>query len=146
MFIVNVIVPYNMNHNAEPEAVDLLMEVEKLDQLVQFTNENNYERVGLYLLSCSNYAADTDEMMKAFRTAFEIYMKHNQYPLALRVAQKMNDNELVKKVFTTCRDNVTLKQLAFMIGRQRTAFDLNSENPVFAKLEADIPGIKEIFS
>jgi hypothetical protein len=58
----------------------------------------------------------------------------------------MNDNELVKKVFTTCRDNVTLKQLAFMIGRQRTAFDLNSENPVFAKLEADIPGIKEIFS
>jgi 26S proteasome regulatory subunit N1 len=34
MFIVNVIVPYNMNHNAEPEAVDLLMEVEKLDQLV----------------------------------------------------------------------------------------------------------------
>lgn len=58
----------------------------------------------------------------------------------------MNDHELVKNVFTTCKDPVTIKQLAFMIGRQRTAFDLNSENPVFAKLETEIQGIKEIFS
>jgi 26S proteasome regulatory subunit N1 len=42
-----------MKHNEEPEAVDLLMEVERLDKLTQFTTVNNFERVCLYLLSCA---------------------------------------------------------------------------------------------
>ena len=65
-FLVNLIVPYNMEHHAEPEAVDLLMEIEQLPQIVQYTNEGNYERVCLYLLSCSSYASDPEEMKKAF--------------------------------------------------------------------------------
>jgi 26S proteasome regulatory subunit N1 len=63
-----------MKHHEEPEAVDLLMEVENLDKLLQFTTEHNYERVCLYLLSCAQYAADPEEMMRAFRTAYDIYM------------------------------------------------------------------------
>lgn len=75
-----------MKNHEEPEAVDLLMEVESLEKLVKFTNESNYERVGLYLLSCAYYAADPEEMIKAFKTTFSIYMKEKKYPQALRVA------------------------------------------------------------
>ena len=43
------IVPYLMEHNTEAEACDLLMEVEKLDDLEQYVDENAYQRVCLYL-------------------------------------------------------------------------------------------------
>jgi 26S proteasome regulatory subunit N1 len=86
MGLVEIIIPYFMKNHEEPEAVDLLMEVESLEKLVTFTNESNFERVGLYLLSCAQYAADPDEMMRAFRTAYNIYMNQKKYPQALRVA------------------------------------------------------------
>lgn len=43
------IVPYHMDHNAEAEACDLLMEIEKLDILKNYVDENAYPRVCLYL-------------------------------------------------------------------------------------------------
>lgn len=60
--LVDQIIPEYINHNEEPEAVDLLLEVERLGALIEFTNPNNFERVCNYLLSCSDYAADTEEM------------------------------------------------------------------------------------
>lgn len=60
--LVDQIIPEFINHNEEPEAVDLLLEVERLGALIDFTNPNNFERVCNYLLSCSDYAADTEEM------------------------------------------------------------------------------------
>lgn len=53
MELVEVIIPYFMKNHEEPEAVDLLMEVEALEKLVKFTSDSNYERVCLYLLSCA---------------------------------------------------------------------------------------------
>jgi len=84
--LVDQIIPEFINHNEEPEAVDLLLEVERLGALIEFTNPNNYERVCNYLLSCSDYAADTEEMQLTFRTAFDIYRKFRRYPEAMRVA------------------------------------------------------------
>lgn len=51
--LVDIIIPYFMKNHEEPEAVDLLMEVEGLDKLVTFSNEANFERVCLYLQSCA---------------------------------------------------------------------------------------------
>jgi 26S proteasome regulatory subunit N1 len=81
----------------------------------------------LYLLSCASYAADPEEMITAFKTAYTIYMKQRKYPQALRVAQKINDNNLIKEVMETCTDKVTLYQLSFMLGRQRNPYDSNNE-------------------
>ena len=50
--LVDQIIPEFINHNEEAEAVDLLMEVERLNKLGDFCNKNNYERVCIYLLSC----------------------------------------------------------------------------------------------
>jgi 26S proteasome regulatory subunit N1 len=74
MELVDIIIPYYMKNHEEPEAVDLLMEVENLDRLIQFISDSNFERVCLYLLSCAQYAADPEEMIKAFKTAYTIYM------------------------------------------------------------------------
>ena len=43
------IVPYHMDHNAEAEACDLLMEIERLDLLENYVDESAYNRVCLYL-------------------------------------------------------------------------------------------------
>ena len=43
------IVPYHMEHNAEAEACDLLMEIERLDLLENYVDESAYNRVCLYL-------------------------------------------------------------------------------------------------
>ena len=53
MQLVDIIIPYFMKHNEEPEAVDLLMEVESLEKLIPLSNDTNFERVCLYLLSCA---------------------------------------------------------------------------------------------
>lgn len=46
--------------------------------------------------------------MRAFRTAYDIYMQQKKYPFALRVAQKINDMGLVNEVMSTCTDKVIL--------------------------------------
>lgn len=43
------IIPYNMQHNAETEACDLLMEIEQLELLQQYVDNNSFQRVCLYL-------------------------------------------------------------------------------------------------
>lgn len=130
--LVDQIIPEFINHNEEPEAVDLLLEVERLSALTDFTNTNNFERVCNYLLSCSDYAADTEEMQLTFKTAFDILKKFKRYPEAMRVAQKMNNIDLMGELMRDCKDAVTLKQLAFMLARQRNAYE--SE-------DADLQGI-----
>ena len=123
MKVVDIIVPQFINHNEEPEAVDLMMETESLSKLGGFCNERNYDRVCRYLCSCSQYAADTEEMIQSYTTAYDIYLSQRQYPDALRVAQKMNNMDLIKNVMEKCPDPVTKKQMAFMLGRQRNPYE-----------------------
>lgn len=55
VLLARQIVPYNMAHNAEAEACDLLMEIERLDLLEQYVDENIYQRVCLYLTRYASY-------------------------------------------------------------------------------------------
>jgi 26S proteasome regulatory subunit N1 len=70
---VDIIIPHFIDHNEEPEAVDLMMETERLEKLIDFTNERNFDRVCRYLCACTQYAADTEEMSNSYRCAFKIY-------------------------------------------------------------------------
>jgi 26S proteasome regulatory subunit N1 len=101
--LVDEIVPYDMSHNAEHEAVDLLLEVELLDRILPHVDENNFDRVCLYLTSCSNYVPEPDDAT-ILKVTYEIYKKMKQYPSALRIALKTNDKQLVKGVFESCDD------------------------------------------
>jgi len=79
--------------------------------------------VCIYLLTCASYAADTEEMQTTFKTTYDIFKKYQKYPDALRVAQKMNNMTLIGELMEDCKDPVTLKQMAFMLGRQRNPYE-----------------------
>lgn len=101
--LVHQIVPYNMAHNAETEACDLLMEIERLDLLEQYVDESAYQRVCLYLTSCVPYVADP-ENSTLLHAAAKLYRKFGQYPLAVRLAMQLNDLPLIEDIFTKCTD------------------------------------------
>lgn len=123
MFLVEIIVPYNMNHNSESEAVDFLMELDKINILTQHANEHNYERVCSYLLACAPYSADYEDSQKAYNTAYDIYMSQKKFVEATRVALKMGSQEKYTQILNECKDATERKQIGFLIGRQRAALD-----------------------
>lgn len=140
--LVEQIIPHLINHNEEAEAVDLLMEVEQIFKLTEFCTENNFERVCHYMLSCSHYSADTEEMLATLRTVFDLFKKFKFYPDALRVAQKMHNLDLVREVMTECQDPLTLRQMAYMLGRQRTPYE--SEDDEITRIVSN-EGLSEHF-
>ncbi|XP_034935656.1 26S proteasome non-ATPase regulatory subunit 2 [Chelonus insularis] len=121
--LVHEIIPYNMAHNAETEACDLLMEIERLDLLQRFVDESAYQRVCLYLTSCVPYVADP-ENSTLLKAAWKLYRKFRQYPQALRLAMQLNDLNLVGYIFLSCTDLSIQKQLAYMLGRQQIFLEL----------------------
>lgn len=53
--MARLIVPYLMSHNTEAEACDLLMEIERMDMLLEFVDATVYNRVCSYLKRYSTY-------------------------------------------------------------------------------------------
>ena len=47
--IMAQIIPFFMKHNAEAEAIDLLMEVGRLEEIVQHVDKTNCDRICMYL-------------------------------------------------------------------------------------------------
>ncbi|RUS76686.1 hypothetical protein EGW08_015541 [Elysia chlorotica] len=118
------IVPYHMSHNAEAEACDLLMEIERLDLLKNYVDESAYARVCLYLTSCVPYVPDPENTV-LLKCAVDLYTKFKQYPQALRFAMALNDIQLVEEIFLGCPDQLVKKQLAYMLGRQQISLELH---------------------
>jgi 26S proteasome regulatory subunit N1 len=114
------IIPYNLNHNAEAEACDLAMEIEHLELLERFVDEDSHLRVCAYMTNCVPYVPDP-ENMELLRTSLRVFRRFKQWPLALRVAMQLNDTQLVSEIMNECPDAVVKKQLAFMIGRQQVS-------------------------
>jgi hypothetical protein len=67
--MVQIIVPFHLTHNAEAEAVDLLIEVQRLKILLELEgiDENNYSRICLYLMKTANYMSDPDDLLVRLR-------------------------------------------------------------------------------
>lgn len=121
--LVDQVVPFNVKHNAEYEAVDLLMEVEMLHKLPPVITKDNHDRVCRYLLSCVHFIADTDEREKLCDITFNAYLEHAQLHDALRVAIFMGANgensERIMKVFEATEDENIRKQLGYLLASQR---------------------------
>jgi RPN1 N-terminal domain len=87
LYMISYIIPFHIKHNAEAEAIDLLMEVQRLKLLLTLSSntvaeddtkkkvvvdENNYERICLYLIKAADYMSDPDDL--AVRTI--IFIAH----------------------------------------------------------------------
>eukprot|EP00210_Caulerpa_lentillifera_P009484 g9044.t1 len=123
--LVEKIVPYHMSHNAEPEAVDLLIEVDQLDLLTKYVDENNYRRTCLYLTSCCQYLAEPDDH-GVLVTAHGLYMGQKKHHDAMRVALRLNDMDIIEQTFNACEDTLEKSQLCYLLARQGVVLDLES--------------------
>lgn len=126
MELVQQIVAFHMKHNAEPEAVDLLMEVEDLDLLVEHVDNTNYKRTCSYLTSSAKYLPGPDDML-VLDIAYTIYMKFEEYPSALVTALYLDNTQYVKQVFTSCDDLLRKKQFCYILARHGQTFELDEE-------------------
>mmetsp|Transcript_11472 Transcript_11472/g.20271 ORF Transcript_11472/g.20271 Transcript_11472/m.20271 type:complete len:903 (-) Transcript_11472:384-3092(-) len=142
--LVSQIVPYHMTHNAEPEAVDLLLEVERLDMLAQHVDDKNYSRTCVYLVSLCHYLPEPDDMT-VLQTAHEIYSKMNKYHDALRVALFMNKRDVVEATFAACSEPLEKKQLCYLLARH--GYRLNLEEGVAAVADEGLrESLREVLS
>jgi len=125
--LVDEIVPFNMAHNAEVDAIDLLCEVDLIKKITNLCDETTFARVALYLQSLSNFAATQNDKITFLTVCFDLYIKHQQFPNALRIALKLNDVKLVAKAFKDCEDRIVQKQMAFLIARRKFNFDFDDD-------------------
>lgn len=127
--IVGDIVPFLISSNAEPEAVDLLMEVESLSKLVEHTDEHNFSRVCLYLKSCAGYVTDQEEVDEVLKVAAEIYEKVGKRPEAMQVAIRRGDLDLITRIYSGSPKPSTVRlQLALDLGRAGILLDEDVED------------------
>ena len=134
MKLVDEIIPFNIEANAEPEACDLLMEVDRLTDILAFADDSNYVRIGLYLQSCASYLAEPDDTA-VLQVACTMYRQVKQFPEAMRMALMMNEMELITAIYEECdegRDGETpsleKKQLALVLGRQQALVEEDDED------------------
>lgn len=113
-----VLVPLFLKSNAEADAVDLMSELEIIEDLPRFLDENTYSRVCLYLVSLVNLLTYPDNE-QFLRTAHDIYKTYKEYTQAMMIAIRLNDHQLIKADFESAPDPALQKQLAFLIGRQK---------------------------
>ncbi|MCJ1313356.1 proteasome regulatory particle base subunit [Agyrium rufum] len=115
--------PYFLSHNAEADAVDLLSEMELIEELPKYLDENTYPRVCLYMVTMVNLLTYPEDQ-QFLRTAHDIYKKYNKLPQALALAIRLNDITLAREDFLSTDDIAQKKQMAFQIARQQITLDL----------------------
>ena len=116
MALVKLIVPFHLIHNGEPDAVDLLIEVDALASLPEYVEEKNSQRTCLYLLSIASYLSEPDDDV-ALNAAYTIYTKCGMHQDAMRVALKRNAADDVVATFVATKDAVERKQLCYLLAR-----------------------------
>lgn len=117
-----VLVPLFLKSNAEADAVDLMSELEIIEELPKFVDEDTYARVCLYMVSMVNLLTYPDNE-HFLRVAHDIYKTYGQHTQAMVLAIRLNDLNLMKAGLNEVNDPALKKQLAFLIARQRIWLD-----------------------
>jgi len=131
MGMVNdVIVPFHISHNAEAEAVDLLIEIQRLKKLkdLDSIDETNYSRICLYLVKTADFMSDPDDLSEMLDTAYHLYVQQKQYFDALRVALRRGKEECIPHLFSCCDDKLMKKQMCLLLGRHRVNYEIDDED------------------
>jgi 26S proteasome regulatory subunit N1 len=119
-------IKYLLDQNSVVEAVDLLVELEKTDFISELIKLPDVQRATLYMINLALINPELGDTL--YRLCYDIFMKHEQYAHALRIAMKMDDNDMVISILTKVDESGNgnlLLQLAHMMGRQHFMFDLD---------------------
>ena len=137
--LVSEIVPFFMEHNAEYDAVDMLIEVEQLPLIADFLRSDTHRthvRVCLYILKCAEYIIDGEEQQSFFAITFQVYLSHDEYAEALRVAIRMQSEQKMEEALRAAeaKDLTIAKQLAYILGAHRIALESYREHSELADI------------
>ena len=108
--------PFFMQHNAEAEAIDLLMEVGRLDEIVQHVDKTNVDRICMYLGQMAQYVPEPEDSM-VLTVAVDSLRKVGRLPEALMMAVRLGDDALLEEILSSCDDPLVQKQMAYMLAR-----------------------------
>ena len=137
--LVDEILPFFIQHNADFDACDLLIEVEQLGKLASHVTKDNVARINLYILRCSDYTATSEEKTALLELVFDNYLATEQWSDALRLALKLHNSaalasggvDRIQQVFdhpTVAADPLLAKQLGFMVGAMKIVPEGLKEN------------------
>lgn len=70
--MVEMIVPYFVKNNAEHDAIDLLLIVDKLEDIKTYVSVENFSKVHMYLASVCGYSTDQDELVKTLTIIYDL--------------------------------------------------------------------------
>ena len=92
------LVPFLLSHNGEADAVDLLLELEAIREIIPFVDSNTFPRVCLYMVSCVSLLPPPDDV-EFLKTARVLYRKHQRFTEALTLSIRLQDTEAIKEDF-----------------------------------------------
>jgi 26S proteasome regulatory subunit N1 len=127
--LAEVLVPYFLKHNAEADAVDLLSELERIQEIPQYLDENTYPRVCLYMVSMVSLLTYPEDQ-QFLKTAHDIYKHYNKLPQAMVLAIRLNDLDLIRQDFDSTTDVALKKQMAFLVARQQLWLEMPEEDEI----------------
>ncbi|KAG6831057.1 hypothetical protein H0H92_012980 [Tricholoma furcatifolium] len=105
-----------LGHNAEPDAVDLLEEMEIIKDIVTLVDDNTYGRVCQYMIRMVNLLPPPDDL-SFLTTAHAIYVQHQKFPEALSLAIRLGNPQLIREDFNAAGNPLMKRQLAFLLAR-----------------------------
>ncbi|KIK97616.1 hypothetical protein PAXRUDRAFT_824776 [Paxillus rubicundulus Ve08.2h10] len=105
-----------LSHNAEPDAVDLFVELEMVDRIAGLVDMDTFGRVCTYMDRCVTLLPPPDDVT-FLRTIHKIYLQFSKFPKALSIAIRLNDAELIRQDFDSSGNPIMRRQLAFLLAR-----------------------------
>jgi len=119
-------IKYLLDQNSIVETIDLVVELEKSDCLTEIIPVQDVHRATLYMINLALINPELGDIL--YRLSYDMFMKHKQYANALRIAMKMDNNDMVVQILSdvdNAKEGRLLLQLAHMMGRQHFMFDLD---------------------
>ncbi|KAJ2796598.1 proteasome regulatory particle base subunit, partial [Coemansia furcata] len=116
--IAKEVVPFFLKHNADADAVDLLEELGHHELIADFVTKETFERVCLYMISCSPLLAPPSDL-GFLETARKIYGKFGKPAQCLPLSIRLGRPELIEEDWESCDTRVEKAQLAFIMARQQ---------------------------
>lgn len=117
------VVKYYLKSNCISDAVDLCLEIQKLDLLSEAVNQISgdigeyVEKIASYLTACADYLSDQDDL-PLLHLAIKLYTGQKRWLPALVLILKLCDENLLVKLFAECDDPGVLAQMSLIVARQ----------------------------
>lgn len=120
---LNEVLPCLFKFNAECDAIDLLLEIDSLERLVEYVDQENYERMSVYLNSSLYYVENKE---KIHNVLYNVHKKMENRSAQLYVLIKQRRTEEIVKLIEEEKGAVKM-QLAYIAAKRGIYYEASDE-------------------